>query len=168
MNGLGPFALLIIALVVGGLVLLLAAIPVLLVRNFISRRPVWTGVGAWLYYPLIATVMIAGLVGSYLYATSKGIEEYKTVKWANILITAVFAFGYAVKKFWLFRKKWTFWAELGVLVVGHFALLSRLHWEQASYFWLVVVVGIPELAFVSFLLSLMFDPHGNLTKEDSQ
>jgi hypothetical protein len=49
-----------------------------------------------------------------------------------------------------------------MLTVGHFALLSRLHWQQAGYFWLPVVVGIPELALVIFVLGLAFDPHGNL------
>jgi hypothetical protein len=164
MNNWGPFVLLMVALVVSTLFVLLGAIPVLLVRNLIHKRPAWTGVGVWLFYPLVATLIIAGFVGSFFYAGSKGIDEYTTVKWMNILITTAFVFGYAMKKFWLFRTKWTFWATLGVLIVGHFAILSRLHWEQASYFWLLVVVGVPELALVFFLLGVTFDPQGSLTE----
>jgi hypothetical protein len=110
--------------------------------------------------------MIAAFAGSYFYAASKGIEEHIIVKWMNILLAAVFVFGYAVKKFWDFRRKWTFWAGLGVLIVGHFALLSRLRWEQASYFWLIVVVGLPELALVFFLLGLAFKRRQPRTAEE--
>jgi len=83
----------------------------------------------------------------------------------KILSTAVFVFGYAVKKFWNVRRKWTFWATLGVLIVGHTAILSLLRWEQASYFWFVVVVGVPELALVLFLLGLTFKPKQRRTAE---
>ncbi|HTB94592.1 MAG TPA: hypothetical protein VK728_17285 [Candidatus Sulfotelmatobacter sp.] len=121
----------------------------------------------WLLYVLTAALMIFTFVGSYLYAKHEGITEYTAVKWLNIFTTAFFAFGFAVKRFWHFRKRWTFWAELSVLIVTHFALLSRLHWEQASYFWLMVVVGLPELVVVYFLFGLMLDPHANLTEEDS-
>ena len=60
-------------------------------------------------------------------------------------LVQLIVFGYAVKEFWQFRERWTFWGELGVLIVAHFTILQRLHWEQASYFWLMVVVGIPEM-----------------------
>lgn len=167
MNNLGPFGLLAIAVGVAALFVLVGAIPVLVVRNLITRRPVATHLWEWLLYVLGAALLIIAFVSCYLYSEHKGIDEYMTVKWMNILITAAIVFGSAAKKFWRLRTKWTFWAALSVLTVGHFALLSRLHWQQAGYFWLPVVVGIPELAFVIFVLGLAFDPHGNLTKPES-
>jgi biotin transporter BioY len=85
----------------------------------------------------------------------------------NIFITAAIVFGAAARKFWSLRTKWTFWTALCVLSLVHFALLSRLHWQQAGYFWLPLVAGIPELALVIFVLRLAFDPLGNLTKPKS-
>jgi hypothetical protein len=166
MNSLGLFGFLLLAVVVSAFIFSVGAIAVLLVRNLITRRPIETGLGTWLFYPVIATVLIAGLVGSQLYAANKGIGEYTAVKWLNILITANFVFGYAGKRFWRFRTEWTFWAGLGVLLVAHIAVLSRLHWGKAGYFWLPVVIGVPELAFVYFVLRLMLDPRGTLTEQD--
>ena len=166
MNNWGPFVLLMAALVVSTLFVLLGAIPILLVRNLIHKRPAWTGVGAWLFYPLVATLIIAGFIGSFLYAGSKGIDEYTTVKWMNIVLTAVFVLGFAIKEFWRFRKRPAFWAELGVLFVAHFVVLQRLHWQKASYFWLMIVVGIPEMFVVHILLSLMFEPNAGPRLED--
>jgi hypothetical protein len=45
---------------------------------------------------------------------------------------------------------------MGVLIITHFVTLQRLHWEAASYFWLMIVIGLPELAAVFFLIGLMF------------
>jgi len=166
MNNLGLFGFLLLAVVVSAFIFSVGAIAVLLVRNLITRRPIGTGLGTWLFYPMIATVLIAGLVGSQLYARNKGIDEYTTVKWLNILITASFVFGYAGKRFWRFRTEWTLWAGLGILLLVHFVVLSRLHWQKASYFWLILVVGVPELAFVYFVLRLTLNARGALTEQD--
>jgi hypothetical protein len=117
----------------------------------------------WLLYFLIAPLMIGAFMGWFFYAERRGIAEETTVKWMNILVTALFVFGYAVKKFWNYRGKWIFWAELGVLIVAHFTLLSRLHWQQAGYFWLMVVIGLPEMVFVFFLFGLMFNTNRRRT-----
>jgi hypothetical protein len=166
MNDFGPFTLLLTALVVAAFLVLVPTVLVLLGRKLVTGRPTGTQGRDWLLSLLIAPLMIAVFAGSYFYAESKGIGEHTIVKWMNILIAAVFVFGYAVKKFWDVRRKWTFWAALGVLIVGHIAILSRLRWEQASYFWLVVVVGVPELALVFFLLGLMFNPKQRRTAEE--
>jgi hypothetical protein len=155
MNSLGPFILLLIAVLVATFIVLIAALVFLLGRKLVTGRPAGT---SRLLYLLIAPVMIIALEGFYFYAASKGIAEHTVIKWMNILIASVFVFGLAVRKFWVLHKKWTFWAALGVLIVGHFALLSRLRWQQAGYFWLIVVIGIPELALVFFLLGLVFKP----------
>jgi hypothetical protein len=55
----------------------------------------------------------------------------------NILITGKEVLG--------FTDKMDTLGAICVLTVGHFALLSRLDWQQAGDFWLPVVVGIPEL-----------------------
>jgi hypothetical protein len=89
--------------------------------------------------------MIAALLGFFFYADSKGVNEADTVKWMNIFITAAFVFGYTV----------------------NFFVLQRLHWEKASYFWLILVIGIPEMATVFFLMGLMFQPKVNLPSEYS-
>ena len=166
MNNFGPFTLVLIAVVVATFLVLVPTVLVLLGRKLVTGRPAGTHGRDWLLSLLIAPLMIAAFAGYYFYAASKGINEHTIVKWMNILIAAVFVFGYAVKKFWDFRRKWTFWAGLGVLIAGHFALLSRLRWEQASYFWLVVVVGVPELALVFFLLGLTFKPKQRRTAEE--
>ena len=126
-----------------------------LAQECTERREVLraSGKAVWTWPPVVAAD--AGLMNSvYVHMDFK-------------LITAAMAFGSAAKKFWRLRT-WTLWMAFCVLTVGHFALLSRLHWQQAGYFWLPVVVGIPEgLALVIFVLGLAFDPHGNLTKPES-
>jgi hypothetical protein len=164
MNNLGPFGLLAIAVGVAALFVLVAAIPVLVMRNLITRRPAATHLREWLFYVVGAALLIIAFAGSFLYAKHKGIAEYTVVKWLHIFISALFVFGFAAKKFWHLRKQWKFWATLSALTIAHFALLSRLRWEQAGYFWLVVVVGLPELGLVFFLLGLMFDPNESPTK----
>src|SRR5258708_14022022 len=106
----------------------------------------------WLLYFLIAPLMIAAFLGSFFYADSKGIDEEVTVKWMNIFITAVFVFGYPAKKFWQYHRRWTFWVELSLLVVAHFIALQKLRWQKASYFLLLGVVSLPQLAPASFLM----------------
>jgi hypothetical protein len=165
MHSSGPFILILEAVLAAVFLLLVAAVLVLLVRKLVTGRPVWKQPRDWLLYLLIAPVMIAAFSGIYFYAASKGFDEHTIVKWMNILLSGVFVFGSTVKKFWDFRREWTFWAGLSVIAVSHFALLSRLGWEQASYFWLIVVVGIPELVLVFFLLGLMFNPKQRRTAE---
>jgi hypothetical protein len=158
MNYSGPFILLSIAVLVATFLVLVATVFVRLIRKLVTGRPVWTHPRDWLLYLLIAPLMIGAFEGAYFYTASKGVDEHAIVKWMNILLSAVFVFGFTVKKFWDFRKEWRFWAGLSVLAVVHFALLSRLRWEQAGYFWLIVVVGIPELTLIFFLLQLTFKP----------
>lgn len=125
----------------------------------------WVTTKRWLLYIPVALVMIGTFVGGFFYAMSKEVSEEVVVKWMNILVTAVFVFGYAVREFWQLRKKWTFWCELAVLLLAHFTILQRLRWQTASYFWLLIVVGIPEMALVFFLL-LMFQPNTRLSSEE--
>ena len=102
MNSLGPFGLLVIAVVVAALFVLAGAIAILLGRNLIIGRPVWTHVKTWLLYPLIATLMIAVFTGSFFYAASRAIDEHNIVKWMNITLTALLVFGFAARKSWRF------------------------------------------------------------------
>src|SRR5208282_1329488 len=137
------------------ILVLMVAFLVYFIRRMVTGRSSQTSTKDWLLYFLIAPLMIAAFLGFFFYADSKGIAEEVRLKWMNIFITAAFVFGYTVKKFWQYRRRWTFWAELGVLVVAHFLALQRLHWEKPSYFWLTLVVGIPEMVVVFFLVSLM-------------
>jgi hypothetical protein len=142
-----------------GLVFILAlmvAFLVYFIRRMVTGRSSQTSTKDWLLYFLIAPLMIAAFLGLFFYAESKGIAEEVSVKWMNIFVTAAFVFGYTVKKFWQYRRRWTFWAELGVLVAAHFVVLQRPHWQKASYFWMAIVVGLPEMFAVFFLMGLMF------------
>jgi hypothetical protein len=121
----------------------------------------------WFLYIPIALLLISVFSGFYVYADYRGISDELAVKWMNIFTTALFVFGYAVKRYWQYRKRWTFWAELCVLLFAHFAILQRLQWQKGGYFWLLLVVGIPEMFVVFLLLNLMFDsksdsPSGSL------
>jgi hypothetical protein len=116
----------------------------------------WATARRWLLYIFMALLMIGVFGACFFYVMSKGTSDELFVKWMSIILTAAFVFGYTVKEFWRLRKRWTFWVELGVLVVAHFIVLQRLHWETASYFWLIVVIGIPEMVFVFFLMHTMF------------
>jgi hypothetical protein len=149
------------------ILVLMVAFLVYFIRKMVTGSSSETKTKDWLLYFLIAPLMIAALLGFFFYADSKGVNEADTVKWMNIFITAAFVFGYTVKKFWHYRQRWTFWAELSVLVTVHFFVLQRLHWEKASYFWLILVIGIPEMATVFFLMGLMFQPKVNLPSEYS-
>jgi hypothetical protein len=79
-------------------------------------------VSDWLLYVLTGALLIVVLAGFYSYAKNKGIGEYATIKWVNIFFAAVFVFGNAVKKFWHFRNRCTFWVELSVLVFCSFCI----------------------------------------------
>jgi hypothetical protein len=158
MNYFGPFVLVLMAVVGAAFFLLVPTVLVLLGRKLLTGRSAGKHGRDWLLSIFIAPLIIVAFTGSYFYAANKGIDEHTVIKWMNIVIAAVFVFGSAVRRFWNVRRKWTFWAGLSVLVIGHFALLSRLRWEQANYFWLILVVGLPELAVVFFLLRLAFNP----------
>jgi len=120
MNDIGPFTLVLIAVVVAAFLVLVPSVLVLLVRKFVTGRSVGTHGRNWLLSLLIAPLMIAAFAGSYLYAASKGIDERTIVKWMNIILTAAFVFGFAVKEYWRFRKRRAFWVALGVFLVAHF------------------------------------------------
>jgi hypothetical protein len=167
MNNLGPFGLLAVAVGVAVLFVFVGAIPIFVARNLITRRLAATHLKEWLIYVGGAGLLILAFLGFFLYAKNKGVDDYTVVKWLNISITTAFVFGVAVKSFWPLRTKWTFWVSLCILVAGHFALLSRLHWQQAGYFWLSLVIGIPELALVIIVLGITFDRNGKLTKPES-
>ena len=153
MNNHGPFGLLAIAVGVAALFVLVGAIPVLVARNLITRRPVATHLREWLLYVLDAALLIIICEGLYFYVQRRGVDEYTTVKWMYILLTAAIVFGPAATKLWRSRAKWTFWTALCLLTVGHFTLLSRLDWHSL----LPVVVAVPEFALVIFLLGPAFD-----------
>src|ERR1700739_393046 len=158
MNNLGPFGLLAIAVGVAAVFVLIGAIPVLIARNLITRRPIGTHLREWLLYVLSAALMIFALVGCHLYAKHKGLAEYTVLKWLNIIITAALVFGSAIKRFCPLRENPRFWAVLGILFLAHFLVLSRLHWQGPGYFWLPLVVGAPELALVIFFLGATLEP----------
>lgn len=168
MNDPGPFGLLAIAVGVAAVFVLVGAIPVLLARNLITRRPATTHLREWPLYVFSAALMIFVFVGCYLYAKHTGMAGYTVLKWLNILITAALVFGYTMKRFWPLRKKPRFWAVLGTLFLSHVLVLSRLHWQGPGYFWLPLIVGTPELALVIFLLGLTLDPDGNLLERNPQ
>jgi hypothetical protein len=149
------------------ILVLMVGFLVYFIYKMVTGRSSQTNAKDWLLYFLIAPLMIAAFLGFFFYADRKGIHEEVSLKWMNIFITATFVFGYTVKEFWQYRRRWTFWAELGVLVVAHFVVLQRLHWEKASYFWLILAVGIPEMVAVLFLMGLMFEPKAGHTSEDS-
>jgi len=66
-------------------------------------------------------------------------------------MTAAIVFGSVIKAFWHCRQRAAFWAELCALMVAHCLVLQRLRWTIGGYFWLPIVVGLPEI-FVVFIL----------------
>jgi hypothetical protein len=121
----------------------------------------------WLLTIFVALLMIGVFGACFFYATSRGIGDDLLVKWMNIIVTAAFVFGFAVKQFWRFRKRRTFWLALGVLLIAHFVVLQRLHWQMGGYFWLTIVMGIPEMFVVFTLIGLTFNPKASPPPEDS-
>lgn len=146
---------------------LMVAFLVYFVRRMVTGRSSQTSTKDWLLYFLIAPLMISAFLGVFFYADSKGVANEIIFKWMNIFFTAVLAFGIVVKKFWQYRKRWIFWAELSVLFLAHFIILQRLRWQEANYVWLMLVVGIPETVALFVLISLMFEPKTGQTSEDS-
>jgi hypothetical protein len=118
----------------------------------------WATARRWSFYIPISLLAIGVFLGFFFYAAHIGISDELTAKWVNVFMTALFVFGFAIKKFWQYRRRWTFWAELSVLVVAHFIFLQRLNWQKESYFWLAIVIGIPEMFITFILLALMFKP----------
>jgi len=76
------------------------ALPVLVIRNLITRRPGATHLKEWFLYVLGAVPLIVALVGCYLYAKHKGIGEHTVHTWMNILTIAIIVFV-----FWRSRAK---------------------------------------------------------------
>lgn len=114
----------------------------------------WITVKRWLSTLALALLIISAFTGLFLYASYKRVPDEVPVKWMNILIAAAFVFGSAIKAFWQCRGRWAFWTELCVLAVAHCLILQRLHWQIGGYFWLPVIVGIPEIFVVFALLGL--------------
>ena len=137
------------------ILILLVALLIYFIHRIVTHRPQTRKKDLLLYF-LVAPLMIAAFLGFSFYANSKGIDEKVIAKWMNISITAAFVFGYTAKRFWRHRQKWIFWAVLGVLVVVHFVVLQRLHWEKAGYAWLMLV-GLSEMFVVFLLMGLMFE-----------
>ena len=74
MNDLGPFGLLAIAVGVAAVFVLVGAIPVLLARNLITRRPATTHLREWPLYVFSAALMIFVFVGVRNYYASAGLS----------------------------------------------------------------------------------------------
>jgi hypothetical protein len=111
----------------------------------------WATAKRWLLTVALALLIIGVFMGSFFYANHKGLPDELFVKWMNILLTAAVAFGTVIKAFWQCRQRAAFWAELCVLMAAHFLILQRLRWTTGGYFWLPIVVGLPEI-FVVFIL----------------
>jgi hypothetical protein len=120
----------------------------------------WATAKRWSFYVPLALLIIGAFVGFFLYADYERISDELTVKRMNIVLTAAFVFGYSLKEFWPCRQWLAFWAELSAFIAAHFLILQRLHWEKDSYFWLPLVIGIPELfvVFYVLILTLRFRP----------
>ena len=91
-------------------------------------------------------------LGAYQFCEADSNGEF--VCRMNILLTAAIAFGTVIKAFWQCRHRAAFWAELCVLLTAHFLILQRLRWTTGGYFWLPIVVGLPEIFVVFMLLSI--------------
>jgi len=114
----------------------------------------WSTAKRWLLNVALALLTIGIFMGSFFYANYKGLPDELFVKWMSILLTAAIAFGTAIKAFWPCRHRAVFWPELCVLVTAHFVILQRLRWTAGGYFWLPIVVGLPEIFVVVMLLSM--------------
>ena len=114
----------------------------------------WATAKRWLLNVGLALLIIGVFMGSFFYSNYKGVTDEQFVKWMNILLTAAVAFGTVIKAFWQCRQRTAFWAELSVLMAAHFVILQRLHWTTGGYFWLPIVVGLPEIFVVFILLSV--------------
>jgi len=114
----------------------------------------WATAKRWLLNVALALLIIGVFMASFFYANRKGVPDELFVKWMNVLLTAAIAFGTVIKAFWQCRQRAAFWAELCVLMAAHFLILQRLRWTSGGYFWLPIVVGLPEIFVVFMLLSI--------------
>lgn len=119
-----------------------------------SQGLTWATAKRWLLNVALALLIIAVFTTSFFYANRNGVSDELFVKWMNILLTATLAFGTAIKAFWQCRHRAAFWAELCVLMAAHLLILQRLSWTTGGYFWLPIVVGLPEIFVVVMLLSI--------------
>lgn len=111
----------------------------------------WATAKRWILNVALALLIIGVFMGSFFYANHKAVPDEVFVKWMNILLTAAIAFGTVIKAFWQCRYRAAFWVELCALLAAHFVILQRLRWTVGGYFWLPIVVGLPEI-FVIFML----------------
>src|SRR5579862_2062362 len=114
----------------------------------------WTTAKRWMLNIAFALLVIGVFMGSFFYANSREISDLLVVKWMSILLTAAVAFGTVIRAFWQCRRRAAFWAELCLLLAIHFLILQRLRWTSGGYFWLPMVVGLPEIFVVFILLSV--------------
>jgi len=80
MNDPGPFGLLAIAVGVAAVFVLVGAIPVLLARNLITRRPATTHLREWPLYVFSAALMIFVFVGCYLATYMQNTREWRDIQ----------------------------------------------------------------------------------------
>lgn len=114
----------------------------------------WATAKRWALNLSLALLAIGVFIGCFFYAIHKRVPDELFIKWVNILLTAALVFGTVIKAFWQCRQRAAFWAELCVFMAAHFLTLQRLRWTSGGYFWLPIVVGLPEIFFVLMLLSL--------------
>jgi hypothetical protein len=114
----------------------------------------WATAKRWLLNVALALLIISIFMASFFYAYSKGVPDELAVKWMNVLLTAALVFGTVIKAFWQCRYRAAFWAELSVLLTAHLLVLQRLRWTIGGYFWLPIVVGLPEIFVLFTLLSI--------------
>jgi predicted membrane channel-forming protein YqfA (hemolysin III family) len=104
-------------------------------------------------------MMILLILAIYFPTETRDINDKIFSKWMTIVFTAAIVFGSAVKVFWRHRMRWTFWAEMSVLILTHFIMLRRIRFLMEDKWWLFFLLALPELAAVIFLLRLSFDPN---------
>jgi cytochrome bd-type quinol oxidase subunit 2 len=114
----------------------------------------WATAKRWLLNVALALLVISVFMGLFFYANYKGAPEELFVKWMEIFLTAAIAFGTVIKAFWQCRQRPAFWAELCFFIAAHFLVLERLRWTTGGYFWLPIVIGLPEILVLFILLSL--------------
>jgi hypothetical protein len=88
---------------------LLVIFWIYLARRGVTARYSRISTKGWLLYLfLVVPLMIAGSLGVFSYADSRGNPDKIIFKWIHIILLAVLVFGFAVKRFWQHRKSWTY------------------------------------------------------------
>jgi len=105
-------------------------------------------------------------MGFFFYADHLGVSDDITVKWFNAVVTAIFVCGLTVKKFWQYRRAWKLWTGLSGLVVAHFIFVQTLGWQKPNYFWMLVVIGLPEMFIAAILLTVLLKVNPAFLSED--